>query len=156
MKKKIVYENDAKLKILKGIEKLYNAVGITLGPKGKNVAIKTGYNTPVIINDGVSIAKEIVLDDEIENVGAQLIKEASQKTNDIAGDGTTTATVLAYFMVKNGMKNISGRNGPRTFPIMMKKRPWPESSRPMHGTTTSSASVPVPLPSWRSGRSPGG
>lgn len=111
MKKKIVYENDAKLKILKGIEKLYNAVGITLGPKGKNVAIKTGYNTPVIINDGVSIAKEIVLDDEIENVGAQLIKEASQKTNDIAGDGTTTATVLAYFMVKNGMKNIlSGAN----------------------------------------------
>lgn len=111
MKKKIVYANDAKVKILNGIEKLYNAVGITLGPKGKNVAIKNGYNMPIIINDGVSIAKEVELEDEIENVGAQIIKEASQKTNDIAGDGTTTATVLAYYMVKNGIKNIiSGAN----------------------------------------------
>lgn len=111
MKKKIIYADDAKLKILEGIEKLYNAVGITLGPKGKNVAIKNGYNMPVIINDGVSIAKEVELEDEMENVGAQLIKEASQKTNDVAGDGTTTATVLAYFMVKNGMKYImSGAN----------------------------------------------
>ena len=111
MKKKIVYANDAKLKILNGIEKLYKAVGITLGPKGKNVAIQSGYNAPTIINDGVSIAKEVELEDEIENLGAQIIKEASQKTNDIAGDGTTTATVLAYNMVKSGMRSImSGAN----------------------------------------------
>ena len=71
MKKKIIYADDAKLKILEGIEKLYNAVGITLGPKGKNVAIKNGYNMPVIINDGVSIAKEVEHEDEMENVGAQ-------------------------------------------------------------------------------------
>lgn len=111
MNKKIVYGNDAKIGILNGIEKLYNAVGVTLGPKGKNVAIKTGYEAPMIINDGVSIAKEVELNDEVENFGAQIIKEVAKKTNDVAGDGTTTATVLAYNMVKEGMKNImSGAN----------------------------------------------
>lgn len=109
--KKILYGIDAKEAILRGVEKLANAVSITIGPKGKNVALKNEYSSPVIINDGVTIAKEIELDDEIENMGAELLKEVAMKTNDIAGDGTTTATILAYQMVKEGMKNIvSGAN----------------------------------------------
>ncbi len=109
--KKILYGIEAKNEILTGIEKLANAVGITLGPKGKNVALKNEYSSPIIINDGVSIAKEIELENEVENMGAELIKEVAMKTNDNAGDGTTTATVLAYHMVKEGMKNIaSGAN----------------------------------------------
>lgn len=110
--KKILYGNDAKEAILRGVEKLANAVNITLGPKGKNVALKSEYSSPVIINDGVSIAKEVVLEDEIENLGAELLKEVALKTNDIAGDGTTTATVLAYSMVKEGMKNITAGANP--------------------------------------------
>ncbi len=112
MAKKILYSNDAKEAIQRGVEKLANAVKITLGPKGKNVALKTEYGAPVIINDGVSIAKEIVLEDEMENLGAELLKEVAMKTNDIAGDGTTTATVLAYNMVKEGMKNIAAGSNP--------------------------------------------
>ena len=110
--KKILYGNDAKVAILNGVEKLANAVNITLGPKGKNVALKSDFSSPVIINDGVSIAKEIQLDDEIENLGAELLKEVALKTNDIAGDGTTTATVLAHSMVKEGMKNITAGANP--------------------------------------------
>lgn len=110
--KKILYGNDAKEAILRGVEKIANAVNITLGPKGKNVALKSEYSSPVIINDGVSIAKEVVLEDEVENLGAELLKEVALKTNDIAGDGTTTATVLAYSMVKEGMKNITAGANP--------------------------------------------
>ena len=110
--KKILYGNDAKEAILRGVDKLGNAVNITLGPKGKNVALKSEYSSPVIINDGVSIAKEVVLQDEIENLGAELLKEVALKTNDIAGDGTTTATVLAQSMVKEGMKNITAGANP--------------------------------------------
>lgn len=110
--KKILYGNEAKEAILRGVEKLANAVNITLGPKGMNVALKSEYSTPTIINDGVSIAKEVVLEDEIENLGAELLKEVALKTNDIAGDGTTTATVLAYSMVKEGMKNITAGANP--------------------------------------------
>lgn len=110
--KKILYGNDAKEAILRGVEKLSNAVNITLGPKGKNVALKNEFSSPVIINDGVSIAKEIQLEDEIENLGAELLKEVALKTNDIAGDGTTTATVLAHSMVKEGMKNITAGANP--------------------------------------------
>lgn len=117
MAKKILYGNEAKEAIQRGITKLADAVKITLGPKGKNVALKSEFTPPVIINDGVSIAKEIVLEDEIENLGAELLKEVAMKTNDIAGDGTTTATVLAYNMVNEGMKNITaGAN-----PILIKK-----------------------------------
>ena len=117
MSKKILYGNEAKESIQRGIEKLANAVKVTLGPKGKNVALKTEFASPVIINDGVSIAKEVVLEDEIENLGAELLKEVAMKTNDIAGDGTTTATVLAYNMVKEGMKNITAGSNP----ILIKK-----------------------------------
>ena len=102
--KKILYGIDAKEAILRGVEKLANAVSITIGPKGKNVALKNEYSSPVIINDGVTIAREIELDDEIENMGAELLKEVAMKTNDIAGDGTTTAMVLAQNMIKEGVK----------------------------------------------------
>ena len=112
MSKKILYGTEAKEAIQRGVEKLADAVRITLGPKGKNVALKTEFNSPVIINDGVSIAKEIELEDEMENIGAELLKEVAMKTNDVAGDGTTTATVLAYNMVKTGMKNIAAGSNP--------------------------------------------
>ena len=104
--KDIVYGKDTKIKMFAGIEKLANIVIPTLGPKGKNVAIKNEFSDAVIINDGVSIAKEIEFEDPLENLGASIIKEAALKTNDIAGDGTTTATVLSYEMVKNGIRQI--------------------------------------------------
>ncbi len=107
MSKKILYGTEAKEAIQRGVEKLADAVRITLGPKGKNVALKTEFNSPVIINDGVSIAKEIELEDEMENIGAELLKEVAMKTNDVAGDGTTTATVLAQVMLKEGVKNVA-------------------------------------------------
>ena len=112
MSKVIKYGTEAKNSMLNGIEKLTDAVKITLGPKGKNVALKTEFNSPVIINDGVSIAREIILEDEFENIGAELLKEVAIKTNDVAGDGTTTATVLAYHMIKEGMKNITAGANP--------------------------------------------
>ena len=104
--KDIVYGKDTKIKMFTGIEKLANLVVPTLGPKGKNVAIKNEFSDAVIINDGVSIAKEVELEEPLENLGASIIKEAALKTNDIAGDGTTTATVLSYEMVKNGIRQI--------------------------------------------------
>lgn len=104
--KEIIYGKDTKIKMFAGIEKLANLVVPTLGPKGKNVAIKNEFSDAVIINDGVSIAKEVELEDPLENLGASIIKEAALKTNDIAGDGTTTATVLSYEMVKNGIRQI--------------------------------------------------
>jgi len=109
--KEIVCGKEAKKKMFSGIEKLASVVGCTLGPKGKNVALKSEFSDPVIINDGVSIAKEIELEDPIENLGASLIKEVALKTNDVAGDGTTTATILAYSMVNEGIRQIeSGAN----------------------------------------------
>lgn len=112
MAKKIVYGEEARLKLLSGIKKVYDAVSVTLGPKGKNACIKNEYNSPIVINDGVSIAREIELEDEVENTGAEILKEVSMKTNEIAGDGTTTATVLAYSMIDNGMKSISKGSNP--------------------------------------------
>lgn len=104
--KKVIYGNDALQGLIAGIEKLSRAVKVTLGPKGKNVALDRKYASPLITNDGVTIAKEIELADEVENAGAKLIKEASIKTNDIAGDGTTTAIVLTEAIVKEGYKNL--------------------------------------------------
>lgn len=104
--KEIVYGKDAKKKMFIGIEKLARAVSCTIGPKGKNVALKNEFSDAQIINDGVTIAKEVELEDSVENLGASLLKEVALKTNDVAGDGTTTATVLAYSMVKEGIKQI--------------------------------------------------
>lgn len=117
MAKQILNGLEARQKLMQGIEKVANAVKITLGPKGKNVVLERKFTTPLITNDGVTIAKEIELDDAFENVGANLIKEVSIKTNDLAGDGTTTACVLANAIIHEGFKNIaSGAN-----PIILRK-----------------------------------
>ena len=104
MAKDLKYGEDARKSLQIGIDKLADTVKITLGPKGRNVVLDKKYGAPLITNDGVTIAKEIELEDKFENMGAQLIKEASTKTNDAAGDGTTTATLLAQSMIKEGMK----------------------------------------------------
>ena len=107
MAKLIKYGAGARAALQAGVDQVANTVGVTLGPKGRNVVLDKSYGAPLIINDGVTIAKEIELEDPFENMGAQLIKEVSAKTNDVAGDGTTTATVLAQAMISEGMKNIA-------------------------------------------------
>ena len=117
MAKDILFGEDARKALQSGIDKLANTVKITLGPKGRNVVLDKKYGAPLITNDGVTIAKEIELDDPFENMGAQLVKEVATKTNDAAGDGTTTATLLAQALVREGMKNIAaGAN-----PMVLKK-----------------------------------
>ena len=117
MAKDIIFGEDARKALQSGIDKLANTVKLTLGPKGRNVVLDKKYGAPLITNDGVTIAKEIELDDPFENMGAQLVKEVATKTNDAAGDGTTTATLLAQALVREGMKNIAaGAN-----PMVLKK-----------------------------------
>ncbi len=112
MAKQIIYGEEARKALQAGIDKLADTVKITLGPKGRNVVLDKKFGAPLITNDGVTIAKEIELDDAFENMGAQLVKEVSTKTNDAAGDGTTTATLLAQALIKEGMKNISAGANP--------------------------------------------
>lgn len=112
MAKEIKYETDARNSLEAGINKLANTVKITLGPKGRNVALDQTYGAPTITNDGVTIAREIEFEDRYENMGAQLVKEVATKTNDVAGDGTTTATVLAQAIVREGLKNIAAGANP--------------------------------------------
>ncbi len=107
MAKQILFDEKARRKLLRGINKLANAVIVTLGPKGRAVVLDKGYGAPTITRDGVTIAKEIELEDKIENIGAQLVKEVAEKTNDSAGDGTTTATLLAQVLINEGIKNVS-------------------------------------------------
>ena len=112
MAKKIVYGEDARKALLEGVNQLADTVKITLGPKGRNVVLDKKFGAPLITNDGVTIAKEIELEDPFENMGAQLVKEVSTKTNDVAGDGTTTATLLAQALVREGMKNVTAGANP--------------------------------------------
>ena len=112
MAKEIAYGSEARAKLLSGIDKLANTVKITLGPKGRNVVLEKKYGAPLITNDGVTIAKEIELEDAMENMGAQLVKEVATKTNDAAGDGTTTATLLAQAFITEGMKNVTAGANP--------------------------------------------
>ena len=112
MAKQIVYGEDARKALQAGVDKLANTVKITLGPKGRNVVLDKKYGAPLITNDGVTIAKEIELEDAFENMGAQLVKEVATKTNDAAGDGTTTATLLAQALVREGMKNVAAGANP--------------------------------------------
>src|SRR6202008_1992594 len=105
--KQLEYSEEARRALKRGVDALADAVKITLGPKGRNVVLDKKFGPPTITNDGVTIAKEIELQDPFENMGAQLLKEAATKTNDIAGDGTTTATVLAQAIVHEGMRNIA-------------------------------------------------
>lgn len=112
MSKILKFDSDAREKLLKGINTLTDAVAATLGPKGRNVAIDKKWGAPTIVHDGVTVAKEIELEDPFENMGAQIIKEAASKTNDVAGDGTTTATILAQAIVSEGLKNIQAGANP--------------------------------------------
>ena len=112
MAKEIKYGEEARKKLLDGVNQLANTVKVTLGPKGRNVVLDKKFGAPLITNDGVTIAKEIELEDPFENMGAQLVKEVSTKTNDVAGDGTTTATVLAQSMIKEGVKNVAAGGDP--------------------------------------------
>src|SRR5678810_153618 len=110
--KQLIYSEQARASLKKGIDTLADAVKITLGPKGRNVVLDKKFGPPTITNDGVTIAKEIELQDPFENMGAQLLKEAATKTNDVAGDGTTTATVLAQAIVNEGLKNLAAGANP--------------------------------------------
>ena len=121
MAKDIKYGTDARKALAAGVDKLANTVKVTLGPKGRNVVLDKSFGAPLITNDGVTIAKEIELEDAFENMGAQLVKEVATKTNDVAGDGTTTATVLAQAMIREGMKNLEAGANPIVLRKGMKK-----------------------------------
>ena len=112
MAKQIKFSDDARKSMVEGINKLSDTVKVTLGPKGRNVVLDKEYGAPLITNDGVSIAREIELEDEYENMGAQLVKEVATKTNDVAGDGTTTATLLAQAIIREGLKNLAAGANP--------------------------------------------
>ena len=121
MAKEVRFSKDARESMLRGVNTLANAVRVTLGPKGRNVVLEKEYGSPLITNDGVTIAKEIELEDPFENMGAQVVKEVATKTNDVAGDGTTTATVLAQAMINEGMKNLAAGANPIILRKGMKK-----------------------------------
>ena len=112
MAKQIKYGEEARRALEKGVNALADTVKITLGPKGRNVVLDKKYGAPLITNDGVTIAKEIELEDPFENMGAQLVKEVSTKTNDVAGDGTTTATLLAQAIIREGLRNLAAGANP--------------------------------------------
>ena len=112
MAKQIVYEESARRRLQAGVDQLADAVKVTLGPKGRNVVLAKSWGAPTITNDGVTIAKEIELADPFENMGAQLVKQVATQTNDVPGDGTTTATVLAQAMVHQGLRNVAAGANP--------------------------------------------
>src|SRR6267143_1128494 len=112
MPKMLLYHEEARRALERGVNRLADVVRITLGPKGRNVVLEKKFGSPTITHDGVTVAKEIELDDPFENAGAQLVREVATKTNDVAGDGTTTATVLAQAMVKEGLKNVAAGANP--------------------------------------------
>ena len=112
MAKEILFDADARSGMAAGVKKLSDAVKVTLGPKGRYVALERSFGAPLVTNDGVTVAREIDLEDPVENMGAQLIREAAVKTNDVAGDGTTTATLLADVMIKDGLKNVTAGTNP--------------------------------------------
>ncbi|MEK7211167.1 MAG: chaperonin GroEL, partial [Patescibacteria group bacterium] len=112
MSKQIIFDEAARQALKRGVDKLANAVKITLGPKGRNVVLDKGFGAPTITKDGVTVAKEIELEDKVENMGAELVKEVASKTNDVAGDGTTTATLLAQIMISEGVKNVTAGANP--------------------------------------------
>ena len=112
MPKQIKYSEDVRHRLKRGVDKLANAVKVTLGPKGRNVVLDKGFGAPNITNDGVTIAKEIELEDKFENIGSEIVKEVAVKTNDAAGDGTTTATILAQAIIAEGLKNVTAGTNP--------------------------------------------
>src|SRR5713101_1483574 len=112
MAKQITYSGDARAAILRGVNKLADAVKVTLGPKGRNVVIEKKFGAPIITKDGVTVAKEIELSDPLENMGAQMVREVASKTSDVAGDGTTTATVLAQAIFREGVRTVAAGASP--------------------------------------------
>ena len=112
MAKEIRYDQDARAKILAGVNQLANAVKVTLGPKGRNVILEKSFGSPTVTKDGVTVAKEIELEDKFENMGAQMVREVASKTSDVAGDGTTTATVLAQAIFREGSKLVAAGISP--------------------------------------------
>lgn len=112
MAKILKFDEDARRALERGVNKLADTVKVTIGPKGRNVVIDKKFGAPTITNDGVTIAREVEVDDPYENLGAQLVKEVATKTNDIAGDGTTTATVLAQALVREGLRNVAAGASP--------------------------------------------
>lgn len=112
MAKQLLFNEEARAALKRGVDKLANAVTVTLGPKGRNVVLDKGYGSPVVTKDGVSVAREIELEDKYENIGAEMVKEVASKTNDVAGDGTTTATLLAQIMIAEGLKNVTAGTNP--------------------------------------------
>src|SRR3989339_2075431 len=112
MAKQLLFSDDARRQILSGVEQLARAVKITLGPKGRNVVIEKKFGSPTVTKDGVTVAKEIELEDVFENMGAQMVKEVASKTSDVAGDGTTTATILAEIIFIEGIKNVTAGSNP--------------------------------------------
>ena len=110
--KEILFDVDARNRILEGVDALANAVKVTLGPKGRNVVIEKSWGAPLVTKDGVTVAKEVELEDKFQNMGAQMVKEVASKTSDVAGDGTTTATVLAQSIYRNGLKLVAAGHNP--------------------------------------------
>src|SRR6201996_3343480 len=121
MAKNIAFQEDARRGLEIGMNKLADAVRVTLGPKGRNVVLDKKWGAPTITNDGVSIAKEIDLEDPFERIGAELVKEVAKKTDDVAGDGTTTATVLAWAMVREGLRNVAAGANPMVLKVGIEK-----------------------------------
>ena len=112
MSKEIKYSSESRSALKAGVDTLADAVKVTLGPKGRNVVIEKSFGAPVVTKDGVTVAKEVELEDKVENMGAQMVKEVASKTSDVAGDGTTTATVLAQSIVNEGLKNVTAGANP--------------------------------------------
>jgi len=128
MAKQIVYAENSRQAILRGVNQLADAVKVTLGPKGRNVVLEKKFGGPNITKDGVTVAKEIELKDPLENMGAQLVREVASKTSDVAGDGTTTATILAQAIFRDGVKAVAA--GANRWPSSAaSKKPWPRLSR---------------------------
>lgn len=120
--KDVKFGNDARVKMLRGVNVLADAVKVTLGPKGRNVVLDKSFGAPTITKDGVSVAREIELEDKFENMGAQMVKEVASKANDAAGDGTTTATVLAQSIITEGLKAVAAGMNPMDLNVVSTKR----------------------------------
>ncbi len=140
MAKQILFGEDARKSLQRGVDQLADTVKVTLGPKGRNVVLDKKFGAPLITNDGVTIAKDIELDDPFENMGAQLVKEVATKTNDLAGDGTTTATLLAQAFIREGLKNLAAGANPMVMRKGMSKaveaavKAIAENSKKVNGT----------------------
>ena len=152
MAKILEFNTEARQSLKEGVDTLANAVKTTLGPKGRNVALDKKYGAPTVTHDGVTVAKEIELEDPFENMGAQLLKEAATKTNDVAGDGTTTATVLAQAIVHEGLRNVAAGANPMLLKrgidlaadalVAEHQEPWPPRSRARRRSPRSPPSRP--------------